>query len=47
MIAVARLARVVLPGVPHHVTRRGNRRQPVFFEPDDYRLYLFITVTVH
>ena len=37
---MARLARVVVPGVPHHVTQRGNRRQPVFFSDEDYRLYL-------
>ncbi len=28
---MARLARAVAPGVPHHVTQRGNRRQKVFF----------------
>ena len=33
------LGRIVLPGHPHHVTQRGNRRQPVFFEPSDYALY--------
>ncbi len=37
---MARLARIVAPGLPHHVTQRGNRRQPVFFRDDDYRLYL-------
>ena len=37
---MARLARVVIPGVPHHVTQRGNRRQPVFFSGDDRRAYL-------
>ena len=31
--------RIVLPHRPHHVTQRGNRRQPVFFGDDDYRLY--------
>jgi len=36
---MARLARVVAPGVPHHVTQRGNRRQQVFFGPDDYLTY--------
>ena len=36
---MARLARIVVPGHPHHVTQRGNRRQPVFFEPTDYALY--------
>ena len=28
---MARVARVVVPGLPHHVTQRGNRREPVFF----------------
>lgn len=37
---MARLARVVTPGLPHHVTQRGNRREPVFFGDDDYRAYL-------
>ncbi len=36
---MARIGRVVVPGVPHHVTQRGNRRQTVFFEENDYRLY--------
>jgi putative transposase len=37
---MARLARIVLPGIPHHVTQRGNRRERVFFEESDYALYL-------
>lgn len=37
---MARLARVVIPGVPHHVTQRGNGRAQTFFSPGDYRLYL-------
>ncbi|MCZ6803810.1 MAG: transposase [Proteobacteria bacterium] len=37
---MARLARVVLPGYPHHITQRGNRRQDVFFEEGDYERYL-------
>jgi putative transposase len=37
---MARLARIVLPGIPHHVTQRGNRRERVFFEDGDYALYL-------
>jgi len=37
---MARLARIVVPGVAHHVTQRGNRRLPVFFSDDDRRLYL-------
>jgi len=36
---MARLARVVIPGTPHHVTQRGNRRQATFFGEADYRLY--------
>ncbi len=37
---MARLARVVAPGLPHHITQRGNRRQRTFFSDDDYRAYL-------
>jgi putative transposase len=37
---MARLARVVLPGYPHHITQRGNRRQDVFFQASDYHYYL-------
>jgi len=29
---MARLVRVVVPGYPHHITQRGNRRQQVFFK---------------
>jgi len=36
---MARLARIVLPGIPYHVTQRGNRRQQTFFEDSDYALY--------
>lgn len=36
---MARIARVVIPGIPHHITQRGNRRQRVFFCDDDYRFY--------
>ncbi len=35
-----RLARVVVPGLPHHVTQRGNRRQQTFFCDEDYEAYL-------
>ncbi|MDB5455271.1 MAG: hypothetical protein JWP92_856 [Caulobacter sp.] len=37
-----RTARVMIPGVPHHVTQRGNRRQATFFRAADYRRYLQI-----
>jgi putative transposase len=36
---VARIARVVVPGMPHHVTQRGNHRAAIFFGEGDYRLY--------
>jgi putative transposase len=36
---VARIARFVAPGLPHHVTQRGNRRETVFFSDADYELY--------
>lgn len=36
---MARLARFIIPGVPHHVTQRGNGRQQTFFSQDDYALY--------
>jgi putative transposase len=36
---MARLSRVVVPGIPHHVTQRGNRRMAIFSEPSDYSLY--------
>ena len=37
---MARMARVIAPGIPHHVTQRGNRRQQTFFCDDDYQEYL-------
>ena len=36
---MTRIARDVVPGLPHHVTQRGNRRERVFFEEADYALY--------
>ena len=37
---MARIARVVAPGMPHHVTQRGNRRQQPFFSDEDYIAYI-------
>jgi putative transposase len=37
---MARMPRIVVPGYPHHVTQRGNRRQRTFFYEDDYRYYV-------
>ncbi|MCY3018395.1 MAG: transposase [Planctomycetota bacterium] len=37
---MARLARVVVPGIPHHITQRGNRRAKVFDDDESRRAYL-------
>ena len=37
---MARLPRLVLPGIPHQITQHGNRRERMFFEDDDFELYL-------
>jgi putative transposase len=37
---MGRIARVVAPGVPHHITQRGNARQVVFDHARDRRVYL-------
>jgi putative transposase len=34
---MARIARYIVPDLPHHVTQRGNRRERVFFSDNDYR----------
>ena len=36
---MARLPRLVVPGLPHHVTQRGNGRAQTFFTEADYALY--------
>jgi REP-associated tyrosine transposase len=36
---MARLARVVVPGLPHHVTQRGNGGARTFFRDEDYAFY--------
>lgn len=35
-----KVARIVVPNCPHHVTQRGNNRQEVFFVDDDRVTYL-------
>ena len=37
-----RIARVIAPGYPHHVTQRGNNRATVFFDDEDRQTYLDI-----
>ena len=39
---MARIARVIAEGCPHHITQRGNRRLPTFFSDDDYEAYLVL-----
>ena len=37
---MARLRRFVVPGLPHHITQRGNRRANVFLDDQDRRVFL-------
>jgi putative transposase len=37
---MARMARLIAPGLPHHITQRGNRRQETFFQEEDYQTYI-------
>jgi len=37
---MARMARVVIPTIPHHITQRGVRRMETFFDDEDYEMYL-------
>jgi hypothetical protein len=34
------IARTVFANLPHHITQRGNRREPVFFKDEDRIFYL-------
>ena len=35
-----RTARIICPGIPHHVTQRGNRGQDIFLDDEDRQVYL-------
>jgi putative transposase len=37
-----RIARIVIPDVPHHITQRGNNKQDVFFTDEDKAVFLKI-----
>lgn len=37
---MTRVARIVVPDIPHHVTQRGVQRQTTFHQPADYQAYL-------
>jgi putative transposase len=39
---MARLARLTVPGYPHHIIQRGNNRQAIFADTADYELLLAI-----
>jgi putative transposase len=39
---MARLARVVLPGVVHHVTQRGAHSMDIFYHDKDLKEYIFL-----
>jgi hypothetical protein len=39
IFTMARLARTVVAGLPHHLTQRGNRREAIFFEGGDHEIY--------
>ena len=41
---MARIARVVVPGLAHHVTQRGNHQKDVFFTDSDREMYLTLLV---
>jgi putative transposase len=38
-LTMTRRARIVVAGLPHHVTQRGNRREAIFFEDGDHEIY--------
>ncbi len=42
---MARVARVVSPGMPHHITQRGNRRMLTFLQESDYEVYVHLMRT--
>ncbi len=42
---MARFPRLVVPGYPHHVTQRGNRKQRTFFRATDYRRYIALVAS--
>lgn len=37
---MARLPRLIIPNQPHHIIQRGNNRQPIFVDEEDYLYFL-------
>jgi REP element-mobilizing transposase RayT len=44
LLYVPRRPRVIIPGVAHHITQRGNNRQPVFLSNESRQFYLDLLV---
>ena len=42
---MARLPRIIVPGIPLHIIQRGNNRQATFFSEEDYHRYLDVLKT--
>jgi len=40
-----RIARIIAPGYPHHITQRGNNRATVFFDDEDRQTYLKLLIS--
>ncbi|MBM9537078.1 REP-associated tyrosine transposase [Desulfobulbus alkaliphilus] len=40
-----RIARIIAPGYPHHITQRGNNRAVVFYDDEDRQTYLELLAT--
>jgi hypothetical protein len=38
---------MVVSGLPHHVTQRGNRREPIFFEEADVEVWAYCLMPNH
>ena len=41
---MARHARVAIETLPHHIIHRGNNRQRIFQDPEDYRVFLTLVL---
>lgn len=39
-----RLARILVPGLPHHITHRGNHKDLIYREDEDRKVYLRLLV---
>ena len=39
---MSKLPRVIIPGLPHHITQRGNRRCDIFLDPEDRQVFMHI-----